>query len=150
GAKSALWSFDHETGRFEIVGPMTVADDGTTVCTDPGVGILAPGWHGTQPGSSTDPQPKQPMDPKPKEPPPPPGPEPPQQCDFLEVASKAAGVVASVYKLASVIPVLKGYKCAVSILTGAVQLVGDLRTAGTSGSTSCQVLGFMAAGVKRA
>lgn len=45
GAKSALWSFNHDTGRFEIVGPMTVSDDGKQVCTDPGVGVLAPGWH---------------------------------------------------------------------------------------------------------
>ena len=28
GAKSALWSFNHDTGRFEIVGSMTVSGDG--------------------------------------------------------------------------------------------------------------------------
>ncbi len=50
GAKSALWSFNHDTGRFEVVGPMTVSGDGTVVCTDPGVGILAPGWHGVLSG----------------------------------------------------------------------------------------------------
>ena len=50
GSKSALWSFNHDTGEWEIVGPMTVSEDGTLVCSDPGVGILAPGWHGTQPG----------------------------------------------------------------------------------------------------
>ena len=52
GAKSALWSFNHDSGRFEIVGSMTVNEDGTLVCTDPGVGILAPGWHGSLPGTS--------------------------------------------------------------------------------------------------
>ena len=46
GAPSALWSFNHDTGQFEIVGPMTVSEDGETVCTDEGVGIRAPGWHG--------------------------------------------------------------------------------------------------------
>lgn len=46
GAKSALVSFNHDTGRFEIVGPATVSEDGLTICTDPGVGITAPGWHG--------------------------------------------------------------------------------------------------------
>lgn len=51
GAKSALWSFNHDTGRFEVVGPMTVSDDGTTVCTDPGIGVRAPGWHGSAPGT---------------------------------------------------------------------------------------------------
>ncbi len=54
GAKSALWSFNHDTGRFEVVGPMTVTADGSMVCTDPGVGIRAPGWHGSAPGSGAD------------------------------------------------------------------------------------------------
>jgi len=52
GGKSALWSFNHDTGRFEIVGSGTVTEDGMLVCTDPGVGILAPGWHLFQPGTS--------------------------------------------------------------------------------------------------
>ena len=51
GEKSALFSFNHDTGRFEIVGSMTVSDDGKRVCSDPGVGVLAPGWHGQQQGS---------------------------------------------------------------------------------------------------
>jgi hypothetical protein len=51
GAKSALWSFDHDKGRWEIVGAMTVSADGKFVDTDPGVGVRQPGWHGTQPGS---------------------------------------------------------------------------------------------------
>ncbi|MCC7373057.1 MAG: Ig-like domain-containing protein [Verrucomicrobiales bacterium] len=50
GEKSALWSFNHDTGRWELVGPMTVTADGNFVETDPGVGVLQPGWHGTQPG----------------------------------------------------------------------------------------------------
>ena len=50
GDKSALWSFDHDVGRFEIVGPMTVTADGKLVCTDPGVGVLEPGWHGEENG----------------------------------------------------------------------------------------------------
>jgi subtilase family serine protease len=62
GSKSALWSFNHDTGRFEIVGPMRVSTDGRLVCTDPGVGIPAPGWHGTQPGSPLGPVP-QPLQP---------------------------------------------------------------------------------------
>lgn len=51
GAKSALWSFNHDKGNWEIVGPMTVTDDGEFVKTDEGVGIRQPGWHGTQQGS---------------------------------------------------------------------------------------------------
>lgn len=52
GAKSALWSFNHDLGRWEIAGPMTVTDDGNYVVSDPGFGVKRPGWHGTMPGSS--------------------------------------------------------------------------------------------------
>lgn len=51
GAKSALWSFNHDTGNWEIAGAMTVTADGKFVETDPGVGVKQPGWHATQPGS---------------------------------------------------------------------------------------------------
>jgi len=51
GEKSALWSFDHDTGEWAVVGPMTVTADGLYVETDPGVGVLQPGWHGTQSGA---------------------------------------------------------------------------------------------------
>lgn len=51
GAKTALWSFNHDLGDWEIVGPMTVSEDGNFVTTDAGVGIKQPGWHGTQQGS---------------------------------------------------------------------------------------------------
>ncbi len=57
GEKSALWSFNHNAGRWEVVGPMTITEDGGRVCTDPGVGILAPGWHGARPGTAPDPVP---------------------------------------------------------------------------------------------
>lgn len=49
GDKSALISFNHDSGRWEVGGSMTVNADGTLVCTDPGVGIRQPGWHGTRP-----------------------------------------------------------------------------------------------------
>ncbi|MCI0540197.1 MAG: Ig-like domain-containing protein, partial [Verrucomicrobiales bacterium] len=49
GAKNWLYSFNHDTGRFEPVGPMTVSTDGRLICTDSGVGIPAPGWHGSGP-----------------------------------------------------------------------------------------------------
>jgi hypothetical protein len=58
GDKTALWSFNHDTGQWEVQGSMTVQlveRDGQLVemaVTDPGVGILQPGWHGTQPGGS--------------------------------------------------------------------------------------------------
>ncbi len=52
GAKSALWSFNHDTGQWEIQGSMTVTADGNFVETDPGVGIRQPGWHSSTPGST--------------------------------------------------------------------------------------------------
>ena len=51
GSKSALWSFDHDTGVWEISGPMTVSEDGQYLESDPGVGIRQPGWHGSSPGA---------------------------------------------------------------------------------------------------
>jgi len=54
GEKSALWSFDHDTGRFEVVGQATVSQDGMTICSDEGVGIREPGWHGINSGSDAD------------------------------------------------------------------------------------------------
>ncbi len=61
GDKSALWSFNHDVGRFEVVGAMTVGEDGKLICTDEGVGIPAPGWHtffGGSPGSTFTPPPR--------------------------------------------------------------------------------------------
>ena len=50
GAKSALFSFNHDLGEWEIRGSMTVSEDGNCVTTDAGVGIRQPGWHTSQPG----------------------------------------------------------------------------------------------------
>ncbi|HTG43677.1 MAG TPA: dockerin type I domain-containing protein, partial [Verrucomicrobiae bacterium] len=50
GAVTALWSFNHDIGEWEVVGSMTVSEDGLYVDSDPGVGIRQPGWHGTAPG----------------------------------------------------------------------------------------------------
>jgi hypothetical protein len=63
GAKSALWSFNHDKGAWEIAGPMTVTDDGNFVVTDVGVGVRQPGWHGTMPGTQME-GPKPPDQPK--------------------------------------------------------------------------------------
>ena len=51
GSKTALWSFDHDTGHWAIQGPMTVTPDGKYVESDPGYGVRQPGWHGVTPGS---------------------------------------------------------------------------------------------------
>lgn len=46
GERTVLWSFSHDTGQWEPQGTMTVSADGLYVDSDPGVGILQPGWHG--------------------------------------------------------------------------------------------------------
>lgn len=57
GAKTALWSFDHDLGRWVVNGSMTVSEDGMSVIPDEGTGIRAPGWHGAAPGGGTNPLP---------------------------------------------------------------------------------------------
>jgi hypothetical protein len=49
GSKQSLISFNHKKGVWEAVGTMTVSADGKLVCSDPGSGILQPGWHGVGP-----------------------------------------------------------------------------------------------------
>lgn len=51
GESTGLWSFNHDTGAWEVVGSMTANFDGSLVCSDPGSGILAPGWHSVQRGT---------------------------------------------------------------------------------------------------
>lgn len=45
GEKAVLWSFDHDAGYWVPAGLATVSEDGLMVVSDPGTGILAPGWH---------------------------------------------------------------------------------------------------------
>jgi hypothetical protein len=49
GERAAFWSFNHDAGHWEIIGLGTVSPDGRVINSDPGVGILAPGWHYTSP-----------------------------------------------------------------------------------------------------
>jgi len=83
GEKTALWSFNHDTGRFGVVGPMTANADGTLVCTDPGVGVPAPGWHSWNPGVPTSGGPSRG---NPPPPPPPPPPDEDEDCTPGEVS----------------------------------------------------------------
>ncbi len=57
GSKQSLISFNHKKGMWEAVGSMTVSEDGKFICTDPGVGILQPGWHGVGPQPEAPPPP---------------------------------------------------------------------------------------------
>ncbi|GCL35462.1 hypothetical protein SR1949_05570 [Sphaerospermopsis reniformis] len=53
GEKSLFWSFDHDAGKWIVIGTGTVSEDGLTIKSDPGVGVLAPGWHFVNPGTPT-------------------------------------------------------------------------------------------------
>lgn len=44
GAISYTLSFDHDSGRFEIVATATVSEDGLSIISDPGSGITKSGW----------------------------------------------------------------------------------------------------------
>ena len=52
GEKASIFSFDHDSGRWKIVGTGTVSPDGRRIVSDGGV-IQAPGWHNVQSGSRT-------------------------------------------------------------------------------------------------
>ena len=51
GAKTALWSFNHDTGRFEVVGRGTRADGGEFLSWVPGSGSRGAGGQACNPGS---------------------------------------------------------------------------------------------------
>jgi hypothetical protein len=45
GSVTEMYSFDHDLGHFVSIGPATVSDDGTSVTSNPGVGVIKAGWH---------------------------------------------------------------------------------------------------------
>jgi Glucodextranase, domain B len=47
GASTEMYSFDHDLGQFVSIGTGTVTADGSTIKSDPGVGLIKAGWHAT-------------------------------------------------------------------------------------------------------
>ncbi len=45
GQVTEFYSFDHDLGHFVSIGPATVSDDGMTITSNAGVGIVKGGWH---------------------------------------------------------------------------------------------------------
>ncbi|HVR40408.1 MAG TPA: hypothetical protein VMU84_15030 [Thermoanaerobaculia bacterium] len=45
GEVTELYSFDHDLGQFVAIGTGSIASDGLTIRSDPGVGIIKGGWH---------------------------------------------------------------------------------------------------------
>jgi len=154
GAKSALWSFNHDTGHWSVVGAMTVSADGRFVESDPGVGVLQPGWHAPSPGTGGEGGPPErepeefplqygPRLPLPPMPPEPPGPDPdppkpPPPCKKLDTW-KAAEAVYNIMKeavdcAAGISGVREGLQCAINatkaiadITSTAHKLLDDLK-----------------------
>ncbi|RKX35377.1 MAG: hypothetical protein DRP71_03680 [Verrucomicrobia bacterium] len=85
GTKGTLMSFNHDKGIWEDVGGMTVSADGKLACTDPGVGILQPGWHGFLSLLALIPPPPKIRDLDSIWPNPDPDPEPEYFCSFLNL-----------------------------------------------------------------
>lgn len=51
GAQVEMFSYDHDLEEFVAIGLGTVAKDGLTIQSNPGVGVVKAGWHcGAQPG----------------------------------------------------------------------------------------------------
>ncbi|MBI3417215.1 MAG: Ig-like domain-containing protein [Verrucomicrobia bacterium] len=144
GAKSALWSFNHDKGHWEIVGPMTVTADGQFVETDLGVGIQQPGWAATLPGTQVQGSPpvKDPSDPPPLEygPPDPlpplppdinPNPNippvpPPQPCPKLSAWQKAEAIYNITKEIADCAASLAGVKEGLQCLLNAIKAAAEI------------------------
>lgn len=54
GEKSLIFSFNHDSGEWEVIGNGTVSEDGLSIVSDEDVGILSPGWHFVNPGVPVD------------------------------------------------------------------------------------------------
>ncbi len=53
GRQTHFFSFDHDLGTYVSIGTGTVSEDGTTVSSDPGFGIIKGGWHCGAPSNPT-------------------------------------------------------------------------------------------------
>ena len=47
GDVADIFAFHHDIGQFVNIGPGTVSEDGSQVCSDPGFGLTQSGWHCT-------------------------------------------------------------------------------------------------------
>ncbi|MBX3744750.1 MAG: Ig-like domain-containing protein [Verrucomicrobiae bacterium] len=125
GAKTGLWSFNHDTGRWELQGSMTISADGRLAVSDPGVGVTAPGWHGTNPntegGGGGGGGPRNPRDPRDPDDPDDPDDDPVDPCD-LERKKLLLSDGQCALSLLSAIPV---FGCGVSFFAGGVSAAAD-------------------------
>ena len=134
GEKSALWSFNHDTGRWEMQGTVTVSIDGQFLVSDPGVGIRQPGWHSTSPGSPPGPPPNPPPAPPEDETPCPGEDAYPQVWDLcVEITKCAVNLSRSAKELGGAVEIIEG---AGTMVKAAV----DMYTAGQQAKTNIVAL----------
>ncbi|WP_017719654.1 Ig-like domain-containing protein [Kamptonema formosum] len=116
GEKSLLWSFNHDAGKWEVIGTGTVSEDGKSVVSDPGVGVRAPGWHFINPGTQIQ---------GPPEPPPP----PPPCLDKDQIIESTIDVLTGVEKcLVELTSVNKWIKVAFEAATGIRSLINNTQS----------------------
>jgi hypothetical protein len=52
-AVTEMYSYDHDLASFVAIGSATVSEDGSTITSDPGAGVIKAGWHcGGNPSST--------------------------------------------------------------------------------------------------
>lgn len=52
-AVTEMYSYDHDLASFVAIGSATVSEDGSTITSDPGAGVIKAGWHcGGDPNST--------------------------------------------------------------------------------------------------
>lgn len=52
-AVTEMYSYDHDLASFVAIGSATVSEDGSTITSDPGAGVIKAGWHcGGDPNTS--------------------------------------------------------------------------------------------------
>ena len=44
-AVTEMYSYDHDLASFVAIGSATVSEDGSTITSDPGAGVIKAGWH---------------------------------------------------------------------------------------------------------
>lgn len=139
GASSALWSFDHDEGDWKVVGTMRVSEDGRLVCTDPGMGIIEPGWHGTTPATQPGPLPTPPIQFPPFE--------HPHFCDIPEQECINSILFSSLDLFASAIPFAGVGQCAVGLGYGAITSWRDCASLTPGAGCQANVLGTLGSGL---
>ncbi len=125
GAKTVLWSFNHDTGRWEPQGTCTITADGQFAETDPGVGVRQPGWHGVAPGSPAS------GPPVPNPPPEPPAPDPnedPCERDQQLAMNSALDLATDLMMETQQLP--WGIDCALGLALDTVRTARDCTAAG--------------------